>query len=956
MIAPLQPQFSLEHQPAPASGIVPAQQTDLLSTSFDSFQVTTPATHSNAIRNRKNAPGGSRTSRRRKESASVDVSSSAHPASIRRIRPLAIATSNANMDSNITTGEIMEGAEQGQGLKVDACATQVTTQCPDPTWIEFPPKHVVLHPDDVNNKIFIAMGRAFMSVNNRAMTVKDLAELSMKHGLVCQNPSAAAQAITSFIRTHLQRCEDEDDFPLLFRLVLQGSTKDDDLAPALYSRSGGNVTSKEKMTQDENGNLVERATCFRRGTTVWYLSPAAGAPNPFARAGIALRDYADVSAITGAECRKPDMDQNRKRKRDRPRRHASSSIDEDDEGRKPQKIKLTLRLRPCLTSIREKSHSDGESSSSGSESDSEAAEPMDVEPTEEKQKGSDEPSWSFPPFPITRRISIPPYTPSDDYDPSIYYTSSTHWSPTTGFECPRPKLGLFCVDSPRHRPRSTSLAPSIASPPPDSDDENNFGDDDEEYASLSMSPVVTVKREDPSLNWDQPTPSSSGQQVRIKTEPGLEEADLFADFQEHTSTQTIKPEEFDAGFNFDALNMSINEVSNGLCSPTIKQEDEFFSLDNGYSWGQPVDLTLDDPVCEPAVIRPEHQPASSEGPVQILWNNIELLGPESIDLRDFDREWDAQPSDTQIKLDSEFGAGPSRLSPLRSVSPTLTCEGSVSSTPSYIEPGPVWSAFSPDTEIESAGPASPPCIGDVEEPTPMVHGHDSHSAMEPEESMDIEQSETCLVLPKKQSSPSQRRRQVDTSRLKIGEATTPWERGMYTEADKERILPPESSLEADYAKLLSSLEAPELKSEPIHIPLSPQEEEVFRSLCVCPSDEPVSEPRNPIQVQESESHESSTSLQDVTNGNMPLQSCQSRTRSAQRRSSKRIEQARVAKRETSLESNDTVGGKTLLKEPRTKESVVVEVETAAATKLRRSKRVAAATPTTWNRERLRKRT
>ena len=234
------------------------------------------------------------------------------------------------------------------------------------------------------------------------MTVKDLADLSMKHGLVCQkcvsasiphslllliflqitlSLSAAAQAITFFIRTHLQRCEEQQDFPLLFRLVLQGSTKDDDLSPALYSRSGGNVTSKERMTIDENGNMVERATCFRRGTTVWYLSPATGAPNPFARAGIALRDYADVSAITGAECRKSDNNENKKRKRDRLRRRTLSGggdDDDDDEGRKPQKIKLTLRLRPCLTSIREKSNSEGESSSTGTESDSEAAEPMEV--------------------------------------------------------------------------------------------------------------------------------------------------------------------------------------------------------------------------------------------------------------------------------------------------------------------------------------------------------------------------------------------------------------------------------------------------------------------------------------------------------------------------------------------------------------------------------------------------
>lgn len=72
--------------------------------------------------------------------------------------------------------------------------------------IHFPPQHVVLHPDDANSKVFLAMGRALWSAvsppwpldcirvpydllthqENRAMTVKDLAEQSVKFGLVCQ--------------------------------------------------------------------------------------------------------------------------------------------------------------------------------------------------------------------------------------------------------------------------------------------------------------------------------------------------------------------------------------------------------------------------------------------------------------------------------------------------------------------------------------------------------------------------------------------------------------------------------------------------------------------------------------------------------------------------------------------------------------------------------------------------
>lgn len=66
----------------------------------------------------------------------------------------------------------------------------------------FPPPHVVLHPDDANSKVFLALGRSLMSVvrifycttrvraqflqNNRAMTIKDLSEMVVANGLVCQ--------------------------------------------------------------------------------------------------------------------------------------------------------------------------------------------------------------------------------------------------------------------------------------------------------------------------------------------------------------------------------------------------------------------------------------------------------------------------------------------------------------------------------------------------------------------------------------------------------------------------------------------------------------------------------------------------------------------------------------------------------------------------------------------------
>jgi hypothetical protein len=86
------------------------------------------------------------------------------------------------------------------------------------------------------------------------------------------SPSAAGQAITSFIRNHMQRCDLEQDQPLLLKHTLSGTPSDDDLVPALHSRSGGAHCALNDTEQ--------RVTNFRRGTVIWYLSRAAGAPAP----------------------------------------------------------------------------------------------------------------------------------------------------------------------------------------------------------------------------------------------------------------------------------------------------------------------------------------------------------------------------------------------------------------------------------------------------------------------------------------------------------------------------------------------------------------------------------------------------------------------------------------------------------------------------------------------------
>ncbi|THH10325.1 hypothetical protein EW145_g1402, partial [Phellinidium pouzarii] len=759
--------------------------------------------------------------------------------------------------------------------------------------IEFPPKQVVLHPEDASNKVFAAMGRAFLSVNNCAMTVKDLADLSMKYGLVCQkyacltrkfsfflvfadillplrpSASAAAQAITFFIRSHLQRCDTEQDFPLLLRHVLSGTPRDDILAPALFSRTGGNVSNKDRSHKDENGiDCVERLTCFRRGTTVWYLSKAAGAPCPFARAGIALRDFADVSAITCAEGRKGmgsgrdhDFGRNLKRKRERcglRRRSAGGvvtrceddeeSAEESVEERKPPKIKLTLRLRPCLTSMREKGEpmeEEESASSSDSDSSSDAEEaPMDVDISERPSVSTSrdtpartrEPTWTFPPYPIQRRISIPPYTPSEETHPTIYTSPSNNLITSALFSkwpASKPKLELTCVDAPvrpgpntpglgsyYHRDRAASMPFSVAaSPPPDSDDDFGLGDDDDDDVSFTLSPEVSVKREDDTFAyvWPQAAPSvSSLDFAPIKSESDIDDFD-FNDMNnsKRSSTQTVKQERHEElDLDLDALSLSFDEKRSagpfGLGIGVKSEDGGFISVtDVGSSWGQPVDLTQDEPVCDLAVaLISDGNSSKTNAAFHSDWKDVELLGPDSVHMQEFeDSRWEdvcilqnvtspssIQKTCTPLEQHDEDLRVATPQSPnisyrfaslhrsasrdldqtqMRFMSPSLTF-GSPGSLPSSM---PTCSDGSPETELDSVGPASPPSFG----------GPGSPATVHEEEPITIARSDEHEIERRKECPPC---RVVSSGFMDIGlsETSAPWERGMVSQEDVEEHL------------------------------------------------------------------------------------------------------------------------------------------------------------------------
>lgn len=110
------------------------------------------------IRTRSASGTTGRPSQRRRDAAEHAAPSTATAPSVRRIRPLACMTSSTNANTQ-NSGKEKSG-------KVDAWkaggAQQEEQQYE--SVIDFPPKHVVLHPDDVNNKVFLSMGRALMSV------------------------------------------------------------------------------------------------------------------------------------------------------------------------------------------------------------------------------------------------------------------------------------------------------------------------------------------------------------------------------------------------------------------------------------------------------------------------------------------------------------------------------------------------------------------------------------------------------------------------------------------------------------------------------------------------------------------------------------------------------------------------------------------------------------------------
>ncbi|ESK93033.1 hypothetical protein Moror_8936 [Moniliophthora roreri MCA 2997] len=383
---------------------------------------------------------------------------------------------------------------------------------PPPT---FPPQHVILHPDDANSKIFSAIAKALLSVDNRAMTIKDLSDMVVAQGYVTQTTNAASQAILTYIRTHTARCEEQQDHPLLLKFSMSGTPADDHLVPALYSTTGG--------AHLDTPPLPDRLTNFRRGTVVWYLSRVTGAPCPFTRANIRLSDYAlpphDADKVSHSKSKlyQPvQCGQKRKRRSTREcvlkqqQQHTRSlsplssvsSVSSDDDHNSddnddsasdasssdddqlsdqppPVRVKLTLKLPP-LAQVMAENRSNKQITNAPDQSQSQV---------QHSQNQQHEPC--LPPYP-RRSISIPPYTPSADYPvyPSVFRHNIPHphhSDPSSSYR------------------RSPSVPYSVASPPPDSDvDEGDDDDNEQSHVDLdSPSPRVSVSFDDIDCDDDQ---------------------------------------------------------------------------------------------------------------------------------------------------------------------------------------------------------------------------------------------------------------------------------------------------------------------------------------------------------------------------------------------------------------------------------------------------------------------
>lgn len=147
---------------------------------------------SSATLTRRASRAGSKPSGRRRDSSeAADTATLETTPAIRRILPLGTAgTNTAVFDVDGPARE--KAAKAGQRTSGVLLLPQPLAQPRPASDLVFPSPGIVLHPDDANSKVFIAMGKAFMSVVSRLRPFR-LQKWGMGRAVPCPRARVAAR-------------------------------------------------------------------------------------------------------------------------------------------------------------------------------------------------------------------------------------------------------------------------------------------------------------------------------------------------------------------------------------------------------------------------------------------------------------------------------------------------------------------------------------------------------------------------------------------------------------------------------------------------------------------------------------------------------------------------------------------------------------------------------------------
>ncbi|THH03180.1 hypothetical protein EW145_g6463, partial [Phellinidium pouzarii] len=319
-----------------------------------------------------------------------------------------------------------------------------------------------------------------------------------------------------------------------------------------------------------------------------------------------------------------------------------------------------------------------------------------------------------------------------------------------------------------------------ASPLPDLDDNFGLGNDDDDNVSFTLSPEVSVKHEDNTFAyvWPQAAPSVLLLDFApIKLESDIDDFD-FNDMNnsKRSLTQTVKQERHEElDLDLDALSLSFDEKQSvgpfGLGIGVKSEDGGFISvMDVGSSWGQPVDLTQDEPVCDLAVaLISDGNSSKTNAAFHSDWKDVELLGPDSVHMQEFEDKRCVHLLSSMMRTFMQ-----QHHNPLISL---ITSQAFIAQHRSLPSSMPTCSDGSLETELDSVGPASPPSFG----------GPGSPATVHEEEPITIASSDEHEIERRKECPPC---RVVSSGFMDIGlsETSAPWERGMVSQEDVEEHL------------------------------------------------------------------------------------------------------------------------------------------------------------------------